>query len=63
MVYDNGTEFTCNAVLPWCKEAGIDRPFIAPGKPIKNAFVERFNGRMRDEFLNKTLFFYLDDTR
>ncbi|WP_155251395.1 integrase core domain-containing protein, partial [Bradyrhizobium japonicum] len=37
--------------------------FIAPGKPIQNAFVESFNGRMRDELLNETLFFDLDDAR
>jgi putative transposase len=37
--------------------------FIAPGKPIQNAFVESFNGRMRDEFLNETLFFSIDDAR
>jgi putative transposase len=63
IVSDNGTEFTCNAMLAWCKEAGIDWHFIAPGKPIQNAFVESFNGRMRDEFLNETLFFSLDDAR
>ena len=51
IVSDNGTEFTCNAMLAWCKETGIDWHFIAPGKPIQNAFVESFNGRMRDEFL------------
>ena len=59
----NGTEFTCNAMLAWCKETGIDWHFIAPGKPIQNAFVESFNGRMRDEFLNETLFFDIDDAR
>ena len=63
IVSDNGTEFTCNAVLAWCKEAGIDWHFIAPGKPIQNAFVESFNGRMRDELLNETLFFDLADAR
>ena len=63
IVSDNGTEFTCNAMLAWCKDTGIDWHFIAPGKPIQNAFVESFNGRMRDEFLNETLFFGLDDTR
>src|ERR1700730_9596794 len=63
IVSDNGTEFTCNAMLAWCKETGIDWHFIAPGKPIQNAFVESFNGRMRDEFLNETLFFDLDDAR
>ncbi|MGY4473536.1 transposase InsO family protein [Bradyrhizobium sp. USDA 3364] len=60
---DNGTEFTCNAMLAWCKETGIDWHFIAPGKPIQNAFVESFNGRMRDELLNETLFFELEDAR
>jgi len=63
IVSDNGTEFTCNAMLAWCKETGIDWHFIAPGKPIQNAFVESFNGRMRDELLNETLFFDIDDAR
>ena len=38
------------------KETGIDWRSIAPGKPIQNAFVESFNDRMRDKFLNETLF-------
>jgi putative transposase len=63
IVSDNGTEFTCNAMLAWCKDNAIDWHFIAPGKPIQNAFVESFNGRMRDELLNETLFFNLDDAR
>ncbi len=63
IVSDNGTEFTCNAMWAWCKDNAIDWHFIAPGKPIQNAFVESFNGRMRDEFLNETLFFDLDDAR
>jgi putative transposase len=63
IVSDNGTEFTCNAILAWCKDTGIDWHFIGPGKPIQNAFVESFNGRMRDELLNETLFFDLDDAR
>ena len=63
IVSDNGTEFTCNAMLAWCKDTSIDWHFIAPGKPIQNAFVESFNGRMRDEFLNETLFFDLDDAQ
>jgi putative transposase len=63
IVSDNGTEFTCNAMLAWCKDASIDWHFIAPGKPMQNGFVESFNGRMRDELLNETLFFDLDDAR
>lgn len=50
-------------MLAWCKDAAIDWPFIAPGKPMQNGFVESFNGRMRDELLNETLFFDLDDAR
>ncbi len=63
IVSDNGTEFTGTAMLAWCKDNGVVWHFIAPGKPIQNAFIESFNGRMRDEFLNETLFFGLDDAR
>ena len=63
IVSDNGTEFTSNAMLTWCKDSAIDWHFIAPGKPMQNGFVESFNGRMRDEFSNETLFFGLDHAR
>lgn len=63
IVSDNGTEFTCNAMLAWCKDNKIDWHFIAPGKPMQNGFIESFNGRMRDELLNETLFFNLDQAR
>lgn len=48
IVSDNSTEFTCNAMLAWCRGNNIDWHFIAPGKPMQNGFVESFNGRMRD---------------
>lgn len=54
---DHGTEFTWNAMLAWSKDTVIDWHFTAPGKPMQNGFVESFNGRMRDELLNETLFF------
>lgn len=63
IVSDHGTDFTCNAMLAWSKDTAIDWHFIAPGKPMQNGFVERFNDRMRDELLNETLFFDLDDAR
>jgi putative transposase len=63
IVSDHGTEFTCNAMLAWSKDGGIDWHFIAPGKPTQNGFIESFNGRMRDELLNETLFFDHDDAR
>ena len=63
IVSDHGTEFTSNAMLGWCRDMAIEWHFIAPGKPMQNGFVESFNGRMRDELLNETLFFDLDDAR
>ncbi len=63
IVSDHGTEYTCNAMLAWCRDNDVDWHFIAPGKPMQNGFVESFNGRMRDELLNETLFFDLDDAR
>lgn len=56
IVSDNGTEFTSNAILSFAQERQIDWHYIAPGKPTQNAFIESFNGRLRDEFLNETLF-------
>jgi putative transposase len=63
IVSDNGTEFTSNAVLSWSSENRIEWRYIAPGKPMQNGFCESFNGRMRDELLNETLFFGLDHAR
>lgn len=63
IVSDNGTEFTSNAVLSFVQEHKLDWHFIAPGKPMQNGFCESFNGRMRDELLNETLFLGLDHAR
>ena len=56
IVSDNGTELTSNAILSWAAERGVDWHYIDPGKPVQNAFIESFNSRLRDEFLNETLF-------
>jgi hypothetical protein len=56
VVSDNGSELTSMAIRSWSQETHIDRHDIAPGKPTQNAFVESFNGRLRDELLNETLF-------
>ena len=56
IVSDNGTEFTSNAILAWSEERSVAWHYIAPGKPTQNAFIESFNGRLRDELLNETLF-------
>jgi len=63
IVSDNGTELTSNAILTWADERHVGWHYIAPGKPIQNAFVESFNGRLRDEFLNETLFRSLPHVR
>ena len=56
IISDNGTELTSNAILAWTADTGVQWHYIDPGKPVQNAFVESFNGRLRDEFLNETLF-------
>jgi putative transposase len=63
IVSDNGTELTSNAILTWCAEHRIEWHSIAPGKPMQNGYIESFNGRMRDELLNESLFFGLDHAR
>ena len=63
IVSDNGSELTSNAILGWCAENQIEWHYIAPGKPMQNGFVESFNGRMRDELLNETMFRNLAHTR
>jgi putative transposase len=63
IVSDRGTEFTSNAILAWSKEHRIEWHYISPGKPMQNGFIESFNGRMRDELLNESLFFGLDHAR
>lgn len=56
VISDNGTELTSNAMLKWQQDRGIAWRYIAPGKPMQNGFVESFNGRLRDEFLNEHVF-------
>ena len=62
-VSDNGTELTSMAVLRWSQERQVEWHYIAPGKPQQNAFIESFNGRLRDELLNETLFTSLKHVR
>lgn len=63
IVSDNGTELTSNAILAWSKDHKVEWHYIAPGRPMQNGYVESFNGRMRDELLNESLFFGLDHAR
>lgn len=63
VVSDNGAELTSMAVRKWCQDTDVGWHYIAPGKPMQNAFVESFNGRLRDELLNETLFSTLRQAR
>ncbi len=60
---DNGTEFYSKAMDSWAYHRGVHLQFIRPGKPVENAFIESFNGRLRDELLNGELFMGLLDAR
>ena len=51
------------AILRWSQEARVEWHYIAPGKPTQNAFIKSFNGRLRDELLNETLFVSLAHAR
>ena len=57
---DNGPEFRAKHFQTWAAKHGIDIQYIEPGKPTQNAFIESFNGRLRDEFLNTHFFSSLD---
>jgi len=50
--FDHGPEFIAYAVSDWCRFNDTDTVFIDPGAPWQNAWIESFNGRLRDEFLN-----------
>ena len=63
VVSDNGSELTSNAILTWAEQSRVAWHYIAPGKPMQNAFIESFNGRLRDELLNETLFTSLAQAR
>jgi len=53
---DNGPEFTAKAVRNWLERLGVKTLFIEPGSPWENGYVESFNGKLRDELLNREVF-------
>jgi putative transposase len=63
IVCDNGPEFTGRALDQWAYQHGVRLRFIEPGRPVQNAIVESFNGRVRDECLNQHWFLDLADAR
>ena len=60
---DNGPEFTSRHFLAWCAEREIEVVHIEPGKPVQNAHVESFHGKLRDECLNASWFANLFEAR
>jgi putative transposase len=47
----------------WAYQHGVQLDFIRPGRPTENGYIESFNGRLRDEFLNIQVFFSVADAR
>jgi len=60
---DNGGEFTARAVRKWLGRLGVKTLFIEPGSPWENGYIESFNGKMRDELLNRELFTTLTEAK
>ena len=53
---DNGSEFTAKSVREWLGRVGVKTLFIEPGSPWENGYVESFNGKLRDELLEREAF-------
>jgi putative transposase len=60
---DNGPEFTARALRRWLASLGVKTLFIEPGSPWENGYIESFNGKMRDELLNRELFTTLEEAK
>jgi putative transposase len=60
---DNGPEFTARAVRKWLGRLGVKTLFIEPGSPWENGYIESFNGKMRDELLNREIFTTLKEAK
>jgi transposase InsO family protein len=60
---DNGPEFVAKSIRRWLQRADVKTLFVAKGSPWENGFVESFNGKLRDELLNRELFLSLAEAR
>ena len=60
---DNGPEFTARAVREWLGRVGVRTLYIEPGSPWENGYIESFNGKLRDELLDRELFYTLLEVR
>ena len=60
---DNGTEFTSKGIRNWLNQLGVRTLFIEPGSPRENGYIESFNGKLRDELLNREVFYTLAEAK
>jgi transposase InsO family protein len=60
---DNGPEFTSYRIRRWLMELGTRTLFIEPGSPWENGYIESFNGKLRDELLNREIFYTLQEAQ
>jgi len=60
---DNGPEFTARVIRAWLNRLGVSTLFIERGSPWENGYIESFNGKLRDEFLNREIFTTLAEAR
>jgi putative transposase len=60
---DNGPEFTAKAVSKWLKRMDVKTLFIEPGSPRENGYIESFNGKVRDELLDREIFTTLEEAK
>jgi len=60
---DNGPEFTAKVIRKWLSSLGVKTLFIEPGSPWENGYIESFNGKLRDELLNREIFTTLTEAK
>ena len=60
---DNGPEFTATLIRQWLAALNVDTLFIKPGSPWENGHVESFNGKLRDELLDRKIFYTLTEAK
>jgi putative transposase len=60
---DNGPEFTAKAIRGWLNQIGVKALFIEPGSPWENGYIESFNGKLRDELINREIFTTLTEAK
>ena len=62
-ILDNGAEFTAKAVREWLQRVQVHTLFITPGSPWENGYIESFNGKLRDELLDREIFYTLGEAK